>query len=200
MKNFFKCFGLGLAALLIPVVLTMFIMNVMNSGLMDGIGYLVIGYMAGFTAYWFAHIGKKVSCSNCEDAFWLTTIFNAGVVLVLNIGVALIGWFAMDNFAALPFAFAPVTLSLAYVAGLGATICGMRIYYSGWNMTINDKGLTWSILVLAVVFTACMIIDVCERYLGCYIADFMVTIISAGLVLSICGIIFFACKLIFKSK
>lgn len=199
MRNFLKCFGLGLAALLIPVVLTMFIMNVMNNGLMDG-GYLVIIYMAGFTAYWFSKIGKKVSCSNCEDAFWLTTIFNAGVVLVLNICVALIGWFAMDNFATLPFAFAPVTLSLAYVAGLGATICGMRIYYSGRNMTSNEKGLIWSILALAVVFVVCMLIDVCERYLGCYIADFAVTLISSLLVCSICGIVFFACKLIFNQK
>lgn len=198
MKNFLKCFGLGLAALLIPVVLTMFIMNVMNSGLMDGIGYLVIGYMAGFTAYWFSKIGKKVSCSNCEDAFWLTTIFNAGVVLVLNIGVVLIGWFAMDNFAALPYAFAPVTLSLAYAATLGAIICGIRLYYNNDYMNVHEKGLTWSILALAVVFVVCMLIDVCERYLGCKIADFAVTLISSLLVCSICGIVFFACKLIFK--
>lgn len=195
-----KCVVLGIVAMLIPVCLTVLVMKVIDSGLMDGIGYIAIGYMVGFTAYWFSKIGKKVNCRDREDAFWLTTIFNAGVVLVLNIAVALVGWFAMDNFAALPFAFAPVTLSLAYVAGLGATICGMRIYYSGWNMTSNEKGLIWSILALAVVFVACMLIDVCERYLGCYIADFTVTIISSLLVCSICGIIFFACKLIFKSK
>ena len=200
MKNFLKCFGLGIVALLIPVVLTWAIMKVIDSGLMNGIGYIAIGYMVGFTTYWFAHVGKKPTCSNNEDAFWLTTIFNAAVVLILNIGVALIGWFAMDNFHEMPYAFAPVTLSLAYAATLGAVICGMRIYYSNWNMTFNDKGLIWSILVLAVVFVVCMIVDVCERYLGCKIADFMVTIISSLLVCSICGIVFFACKLIFKNK
>ena len=200
MKDFLKCVILGIAALLIPVVLTWAIMNVMNNGLMDGIGYIAIAYMVGFTSYWFSKIGKKVSCSNHEDAFWLTTLFNAGAVLVLNIGVALFGWFAMDNFHELPYAFAPVTLSLAYVASLGAIICGIRLYYNNDYMNVHEKGLTWSILVLAVVFTACMIIDVCERYLGCYIADFMVTIISSLLVCSICGIVFFACKLIFKSK
>ena len=200
MKNFAKRVFLGIVALIFPVMLTWFIMKVMNTGLMNGIGYLVIGYMIGFTGSWFSKIGKKRQCRNCEDAFWLTTVFNACTVLLLNITVALVGWFGMDNFPELPYAFAPVTLSLAYAATLGAIVCGMRLHYNGWNMTINDKGLTWSILVLAVVFTACMIIDVCERYLNLSIADFMVTIISAGLVLSICGIIIFACKLIFKSK
>ncbi len=200
MKEFLKRVVLGFVALLIPVCLTVLVMKVIDSGLMNGIGYLGIGYMAGFTAYWFSKVGKKMNCRDHEDAFWLTTIFNASAVLVLNIGVALFGWFAMDNFHELPYAFAPVTLSLAYAATLGAIVCGMRLHYNGWNMTFNDKGLTWSILAFAVVFTVCMLIDVCERYFGLKIADFAVTIISASLVLSICGIVFFACKLIFKQK
>lgn len=201
MKNFLKCVVLGILAIAVPVCLTIFAASVAPDQSVAIIGSMVICGMVFYTIYRFMKLGKTSWCYKHEDAFWLSLFVNACAVLILNIVIVIYGCFGgFQNFAQLPFAFAPVTLSLAYAATLGAIVCGMRLHYNGWNMTINDKGLTWSILVLAVVFTACMIIDVCERYLGCYIADFMVTIISSLLVCSICGIVFFACKLIFKQK
>lgn len=199
MKNFFKCVILGFIAAIVPVCLTIWMLTILPDQAVSIIGGVVLCLMACSTVYWFMSSGNG-PCYNDEDSFWMSLFINAGVGLVFNIGVALYGWFGMGSatFSQFPYAFAPVLLSVAYACLLGAIVFGMRLKYSGHNMTGTEKGLSWSLIGVLAFFMLGMLEEVGSRYFGLDIPGWLkTTIISAG-VFSIICMMFCAGKLICK--
>ena len=199
MKNFLKCVVLGVLAIAVPVCLTVFSLQIMPSQIISIIGGVVLCLMACSTVYWFMSSGNG-PCYNDEDSFWMSLFINAGAGLVFNIGVALYGWFGMGSatFSQFPYAFAPVLLSVAYACLLGAIVFGMRLKYSGHNMTGTEIALSWSLIGVILFFMLGMLEEVGVRYFGMNLPGWLkTTIISAG-VFSIISMAFCAGKLIFK--
>jgi hypothetical protein len=192
MKNFFKCVVLGLIAAVVPVCLTVFTLTILPDQAVSIIGGVVLALMAMGTVYSFFTNQRN------EDAFWLSLFVCASFALVYNVGVALWGWFGTENFAALPFAFAPVLLTIAYACLLGVIAFGMRLHYVAWNMTGTEKGLSWSLIGVLGFFMLGMLEEVGARYFGLNLPGWLkTTIISAG-VFSIVSMAFCAGKLICK--
>ena len=199
MKNFMKCVVLGIVAMLIPAVLTVFSLQIMPSQIISIIGGVVLCLMACSTVYWFMSSGNG-PCYNDEDSFWMSLFINAGAGLVFNIGVALYGWFGMGftAFGQIPFAFAPVLLSVAYACFIGIIVFGMRLKYSGHNMTGTEVGLAWSLIGVLAFFMLGMLEEVGSRYFGLDIPGWLTTIIISAGVFSIICMMFCAGKLICK--
>ncbi len=199
MKNFFKCVVLGLIAAVVPVCLTIFTLHIMPSQTVSISGGIILCLMACSTVYWFMSSGNG-PCYNDEDSFWMSLFVCAAAGLGFNVGVFLWSWFGMGftAFNQIPFAFAPVLLSVAYACMIGVIVFGMRLHYSGHNMTGTEIALSWSLIGILLFFMLGMLEEVGVRYFGLNLPGWLkTTIISAG-VFSIVSMAFCAGKLIFK--
>ena len=192
MKNFLKCVVLGVLAIAVPVCLTIWTLNVVPGQAVSVVGGVVLALMAMGAVYSFFTNQRN------EDAFWLSLFVCAGFALVYNVGVALWGWFGMDNFAALPFAFAPALLTIACACLLGVIAFGMRLHYVAWNMTGTEKGLSWSLIGVLGFFMLGMLEEVGARYFGMELPKWLTTIIISAGVFSIVSMAFCAGRLICK--
>lgn len=192
MKEFFKCVVLGLIAAVVPVCLTIWTLTIVPGQMVSIAGGVVLALMAMGAVYSFFTNQRN------EDAFWLSLFVCAGFALVYNAGVALWGWFGTGNFAALPFAFAPVLLTIAYACLLGIIAFSLRLHYVAWNMTGTEKGLSWSLIGVLGFFMLGMLEEVASRYFGLNLPGWLTTIIISAGVFSIVSMAFCAGKLIIK--
>ena len=199
MKEFFKCVVLGLIAAIVPVCLTIFTLHIMPSQVISISGGVMLCFMACSTVYWFLSSGNG-PCYNKEDSFWMSLFVCGGIGLGFNVGVFLWGWFGMGftAFNQIPFAFAPVLLSVAYACFIGIIVFGMRLHYSYNNMTGTEVGLAWSLIGVLTFFMLGMLKEVGSRYFGLDIPGWLSTIIISAGVFSIICMMFCAGKLICK--
>ena len=217
MLNFLKKVFLGIVAIIVPVCLNYFMSAVVDNDIISAIGVLLSLGIICFAWYQFRCIGKYYD-AKLVDAFWATLVLGAACTLAFTICVTLYGWFCMDAnsltpearelflacgprgdlshaFRALPYAFAPVCLSIAYVCILGIIICSLRLKYNKWNMSGTERALIWAIIGVLGFLASGTIAEVNAKYIGIMVPEVVrIAIICIG-VFSILSMFFCGGKL-----
>lgn len=186
MLNFLKNVFLGILSFIVPMCLIGFMAKIPGNPVLNDVTMTAIGFYIGVVAVKFY---KGWQDYHFMEAFWYSLFISAGLALVYTIGVTLYGWFGMDNFSALPFAFAPVCVSIAYCCLLGIFVCGLRLKENSWNMNGVEIWLTWSIIFVLLFFALGTGYEVASKYFGFSVSDTVAMIVFCAGCLSIVSLI-----------
>ena len=186
MLNFLKNVFLGILSFIVPMCLIGFMAKIPGNPVLNDVTFLAIGFYIGVVVVKFFEGWKDYKFA---EVFWYSVFISAGLSLVYTIGVTLYGGFEMDNFSALPFAFAPVCVSIAYCCLLGILVCGLRLKENSWNMNVVEMWLTWSIIFVSLFFAMGTIYEVANRDFAFSVSDTVTTIVFCAGCLSIVSLI-----------